>query len=337
MTARVRAAVTAALAATLLLVGASAALADPAGPTDYESRVTAVEPEVDRLEVEIIGGDAYVQLTAPPGSTVTVPGYTDGDLYLRFLPDGTVERNAASPTRWVNDARYGVQPPPEASADAPPRWETVATDGTYAWHDHRVHWMSPVLPSQVDPSLDERQRVQTWSIPLIVDDRPVEARGELDHLPSPSPVLPALVALLALGVGLLVAVRAPSTAPLVAAIGALAAGVVGAASVVGLPPGAEADPTLVVLPGVALVLVVVAIAIGGRPGIAGRVVGGLAGLPLLVWGVSQAGALTRAVVPTTLPDAGARLLVAVALGAAVAALAAAGRAIVAAPAGPSPS
>lgn len=326
-----RAAVTATLVAGFLLVGASAASADPAGPTDYESRVTAAEPEVDGLAVEVIGGDAYVRLTAPPGSTVIVPGYTDGDRYLRFLPDGTVERNAASPTRWLNEARYGAAPPPEASAEAPPRWETVASDGTYAWHDHRVHWMSPALPDQVDPSLDERQRVQTWSIPLTVDDRPVEVSGELHHLPSPSPVLPAAVALLVLAVGLVVAIRVPAGAPLVAAVGAVAAGVVGVAAVVGLPPGTEADTTLLVLPGVALALVLVAAAIRDRPGIAGRVVGGLAGLPLLVSGASQVGALTRAVVPTALPDGVARLLVAVVLGAAVAALAAAGRAVVVPP------
>lgn len=335
MSAGVRAAVTVALAGAVLVGGASAASADPAGPTDYESRVTAVEPEVEGLDVEVIGGDAYVRLTAPPGSSVNVPGYTDGDLYLRFLPDGTVERNAASPTRWLNEARYGAAPPPEASAEAPPRWETVASDGTYAWHDHRVHWMSPELPDQVDPGLDERQRVQTWSIPLTVDDRPVEVRGELDHLPSPSPVLPAAAALLVLALGLAVALRMPAGAPSIAAIGAVAAGVVGVAAVVGLPPGAEADPTLLVLPGVALVLVLVATAIRGRPGIAGRVVGGLAGLPLLVWGASQVGALTRAVVPTALPDGVARLLVAVVLGAAVAALAAAVRAVVAVPPEPS--
>jgi hypothetical protein len=335
--ASLRAAVTGALAAVLLVVGSSAASADPAGPTAYRSQVTAVEPAVDGLEVEVIGGDAYVQLTAPAGATVTVPGYRDGDVYLRFLPDGTVERNAASPARWINDARYGAEVPPAASADAPPRWETVATGGTYAWHDHRVHWMSPVLPGQVDPGLDEPQRVQTWSLQLAVDDRPVEVVGVLDHLPSPSPVAPAAAALLALGVGLLVATRMPPAVPLVAAAGALAAAVVGAASVVSLPPGAETDPTMLVLPAVALVLVVVAVAIRGRPGIAPRVIGGLAGLPLVVWGASQVGALTRAVVPTALPDGIARLLVAVVFGTAVAALLAAGRAVVVPPPGPSPS
>jgi hypothetical protein len=320
----------------LLLLAPTAASADPAGPTNYDSRVTAIDPPVDGLEVEILGGDAYVRLTAPAGASVIIPGYEDGERYLRFLPDGTVERNEASPTRWLNDARYGaadVGPPPaDASAEAPPRWEPVATGGTYAWHDHRVHWMSPGLPTQIDPGADEAQRVLTWELPLLVDDQPVVVAGEIDYLPSPSPVLPVLVLLLVLGLGVVVAVRRPAGVPGVALVGALAAGVVGAASVVGLPPGADSDPALLILPVVAVVLLIVGVAIRGRPGIGPRLVTALAGLPLVVWGVLLSRALVSPIVPSALPSGVARLLVAVALGAGVATLVAAVRLVAATPA-----
>ena len=52
--------------------------------------------------------------------------------------------NERSPSRWVNDDRYGLATPPaDATADAPPEWVEVANGGRYAWHDHRIHWMTP--------------------------------------------------------------------------------------------------------------------------------------------------------------------------------------------------
>lgn len=323
------------LALLLLLATSSAALADPAGPTNYDSRVTAIEPAIDGVEVVVLGGDAYVQLTLPEGVSATVPGYEDGEAYLRFLPDGTIERNEASPTRYLNDARYGaadVAVPPEASAEAPPRWEAVATGGSYAWHDHRVHWMSPEAPPQVDPAADERQRVLTWTLALTIDDQPVEVTGELDLLPAPSPLPPLAVLVLVLAGGVALALRAPAAVPALPLVGALAAGTVGIASSLGLPPGADDDPALYALPAVALLLLGVAAAIRSRPGIAPRVVAALAGLPLVVWGVLLSRSFTSAIVPTALPDTVARLLVAVVLGCGLAALVAAARTLwVAAP------
>ncbi len=150
---RHRVVTTSLLAGLVLAVGAAPAAADPAGPTNYTSSVTGVDPATDAIDVEVRGGDAFVVLTAAPGTTVEVAGY-DGEPFLRIGPDGTVERNEASPARWLNEARYGARDtavPPEASSDAPPRWEPVADGGTYAWHDHRVHWMSPALPRQRRP------------------------------------------------------------------------------------------------------------------------------------------------------------------------------------------
>ena len=80
-----------------------------------------------------------------------VEGY-EGEPYLRFSPDGTVERNRLSTATYLNEDRAGagITIPPEvqeADADTPPEWEEVASGGTYAWHDHRVHWMDDASPS----------------------------------------------------------------------------------------------------------------------------------------------------------------------------------------------
>ncbi|MEX1162803.1 MAG: hypothetical protein WEB03_04415 [Nitriliruptor sp.] len=330
---RHRVTTTSLLTGLVLVVGAAPAAADPAGPTNYTSSVTGVEPATDTISVAVRGGDAFVELTAAPGTTVEVAGYDD-EPFLRFQPDGTVERNEASPARWLNDARYGAADttvPPEASSDAPPRWEPVAEGGTYAWHDHRVHWMTPTLPRNVDPGADGPQRVTAWELPLTVDGEPVTVSGELGWEPSVSALPAGFVALLVLGAGVAAASRFPAASVTVTLVGVVAAGTVGLAGSLGLPPGADSEPALVLLPAVALALVGVGLAVRGRAGLGPELIGALAGVPLLVWSVLLLRALTAPIVPTSLPDVVARLLVAVALGAGLASLVAAGRAVLALP------
>ena len=86
------------MAAVWLVLGAAPATADPAGPTDYQTEVTSIDPPADGFRVEAIGGDAFILLTAEPGVTVEVLGYR-GEPYLRFHPDGRVEENRRSPTQ----------------------------------------------------------------------------------------------------------------------------------------------------------------------------------------------------------------------------------------------
>ena len=58
----------------MLLAGATPAFADPATPTNYWSEVTGVEGS-GISEVEIIGGDAFVRLTATPGVAIELLGF----------------------------------------------------------------------------------------------------------------------------------------------------------------------------------------------------------------------------------------------------------------------
>ena len=88
------------------MVTAAPAAADAAGPSDFRSEVTGIVPAVDGVEAEIRGGDSFLELTVDDGHTVIVEGYT-GEPYLRFQPDGTVERNRLSPATYLNDDRQG--------------------------------------------------------------------------------------------------------------------------------------------------------------------------------------------------------------------------------------
>jgi hypothetical protein len=303
-----------ALLGGLLLVTAAAtpAAADPVAPGDFESRVTAIEPPTPALEARVLGGDSFMELRVQPGTTVVVLGY-QGEPYLRFRPDGTVEQNMRSPTTFLNQDRYaGVEPPPQARPDAEPVWEEVAGGGTFAWHDHRIHWMSPV-----PPPVARGERVggayDPWRVPLVVDGAPVHIEGTLLYAEAASPLPWAALALVGSGALALLGRRAP----LAAASGALTlvsavAVALGRAEYQVNPPDADANLLLWLLPGVALAAAVIALLLGDRPP---AVIAAVASVATLAgWGLLRIGVLTNPVLPTPVPEALDRAGVALALG-----------------------
>ena len=158
------------------------AAADPAGPTDYLSEVVEIDPDSGGFEIEVIGGDSFVLLTVAEGVAVDVVGYS-GEPYLRFLSDGTVEENRLAPSKYLNDDRYARDEVPEhADARAAPDWVVVARDGSYAWHDHRTHWMNEVPP----PGRGPGDRVAEGVVPLLVDGAEVDISVVSVWQPPPS-------------------------------------------------------------------------------------------------------------------------------------------------------
>lgn len=326
------------LALVLMVLTAAPAVADPPGPTHYRAEVVAIDPPVDGVDARVLGGDSFLQLTVAPGHEALVRGYDGEELYLRFAADGEVHVNLRSQSHYQNQARYdpsAADRPAEVGAGVPPDWVLVSTTGTYAWHDHRIHWMSPAtLPfrgdteqggeaTRVDPSLDEPQPVLVWAepVPLTVDGQQVGIVGASTWFPAASPV-PALVAGLVVlgavvGLGRRSAVVGIVTGVLV---GTVTAVVVGVPQVVGLVPGVEAQPLQVAVPLLALLVAGAGLSVRSRSNFA-LVVAGAAGIPLLGWAATNLGAVTAPVVPPdTLPDALVRVAVGLVVGAGLGAL-----------------
>ena len=119
---------------------------------------------------------------------MVVEGY-EGEPYLRFQPDGTVERNRLSTATYLNEDRQGegVEIPADAGPDAEPEWEAIASGGTYAWHDHRVHWMQ-----ESSPSVERGEAVggayDPWRVPIVVDGSQAEIEGTLVYEEAVSPL-----------------------------------------------------------------------------------------------------------------------------------------------------
>jgi hypothetical protein len=292
----------------MVLVSAAPAAADPPGPTDYQSSIAAVVPAVAGVEATMIGGDAFLQIEVDPGIQVVVLGYR-GEPYVQFLPDGTVEENRASPSTYLNEDRYAeTEIPDGASYDAEPQWEVVATNGRWAWHDHRTHWMNPARPLGSEPG----DQILEAVVPLIVDGENVSITVVSVWQKAPSPlagiagtviglaILIGLVAWLGLGRGATVAIAAT----------ALVALGMGWWQVTSVPNETGPSALLYLLPAAALVLSGAGLLLWQDRM---ATLGFVAAVPLAMWGLVKRDGIVRAIIPTDAPLPLDRAVTAVAL------------------------
>ena len=285
------------------------AVADPAGPTDYQTEVIAIDPDGTGFTVEIIGGDAFVGLVVEPGVAVEVIGYR-GEPYLRFRADGLVEENANAPSTYLNEDRFGETTIPDSvDRGAEPDWQLVATNGSYAWHDHRTHWMNQQHPPGAAPG----DIILEGVVPLLVDGVEVDVIVQSTWMPPPSASGASAGAVLGILAVAAIGRRRDRRAIASIAFGsvALTIGLIAFASV----PGETDPPVLLwVLPAMAIVTGVVA----RRPGIAGlesplegvgqSVLEVVAPSLLIAWGVTKWDWIWRPVLPTDLPSWAERLV-----------------------------
>lgn len=283
----------------LALLGGGVAHADAPAPTDYQTEIVAIEPIVDGVSFDVIGGDSFVEMTVTPGLDVTVVGY-QGEPYLWFRPDGTVAENQRSPSTYLNATRYGRDAPASASADADPQWHDVADDGSYAWYDHRAHWMLDIRPAGRSPG----DQILESVIPLRVDgvDVDVTVISTWQTGPAAWPlVLGALAGIIVVAATVWLA-RAHRCWPVTLVPVATVAALLGSWQYLPLP--AETDPRLtwIVLPATSLAAAVSALAVWSRRRLVGEAAGLVAALTLLAWGAVKRDDIGAAVVPTAAPQ-----------------------------------
>ena len=307
-------------ACLLVLLTAAPAAADPAKPGDYKSTVTNVVPAITGVSVKVVGGDGFLELVVDRGRDVTVLGYYGGP-WLHVRPDGTVEENQHSPATYQNATRYGSIAPdsvtPDTETKEAPEYKIVRTDGTFAWHDHRIHWMSPQRP----PGATEGHIVpgyEDWKVPMIVDGTAVTVHGQLVLERSVSPIPWFALALLTAAVAIFIG-RGKSTfvAGITALLAALAALEVGIVAYRSVPAAAGPNPLEIGLPAVAVVTALLAGLLHRKP--VGVVFTLAAVASLSGWVFMRLAVLFSPVLPTNSPFALDRGATALALGCSVAA------------------
>jgi hypothetical protein len=150
----------------------------------YRSTIDKLEPRVRGLQAKVLYGDDQVWLDNRSGETVVVDGY-GGEPYLRFAPEG-IFVNINSPAGYLNQDRYGKSTVPRsASAKAPPNWKKLAGGDVWAWHDHRIHYMSPTFPPVISAAPDKPHHVFDWKVPATANGKRFVIAGSLDYKPPP--------------------------------------------------------------------------------------------------------------------------------------------------------
>ncbi len=277
------------------------AAADAPGPTDYQSEIIDVSPASPGLELNMIGGDSFLQLNVDPGIDVIVIGYR-GEDYLWFTADGTVYENERSPSVYLNEERFGDSIPVDANADpdAEPVWREVASNGRFSWHDHRTHWMNRARPPGAEPGDVILEAV----VPLIVDGEEVSVTVQSVWVDAPSPAGLIAGAVAASALLAVLVVRAGRTGGAAVATGvvAIAALIVGYWQVASLPSETGPSPLLWLLPLVAALCAVAAVVSIRRQGwddlISGLIL--LGALDVALWAWLRFDGLTNAILPTNM-------------------------------------
>ncbi len=290
---------------------------------DIASTITA-EPDLPGVEWELHGGGLLVEATNDGPSELIVLGY-EGEPYLRIGPEGAAE-NRHSPARYLNAERYGdVAVPPVADPALPPDWILIDDEPRAVWHDHRTHWMSPEAPSAARADPSRAHHVADWRLPFTHDGDAQLLEGEMWWLPAPSPWLFLLGGIALTAPALLSLRRSPSADPPSARRmlrpAAVVVGVVALANTAHLPDEVLAypQPTLDVLSGMLHTSIFLIAGLGGaavawRGGRVAPAALGIASAALLFHqGLLHLAVLGAAVLPTSLPEAAFRLLVAASL------------------------
>ncbi len=304
------------LAGFLVVATAGPAGADPAKPGDYRSIITSPDPP--HVHVEVIGGDSFLQVQVERGHELIVYAYAStpdskGEPFLRVRPDGGVDENQQSPFTFSIQTRYGTtQPPPNLDPSGPPQWKQVASDGAYAWHDHRIHWMSPTRKPGIEPG----DVVQDWTVPMSIDGQPVSVTG---YVVLAHPIQSWLWFVIAgvVAVGIVVAGRGQSTfvAGIAVAVAGALATYVGEAEHQVVPARAGGTLLVVLLPAVALVAGAVAVALHRRA--IGVIASLLSVATLAGWAIMRITVLTKPILPTSANYDVDRIGTALAIGAAI--------------------
>jgi hypothetical protein len=206
-----RALIVAAVALTALVAAAAAEAHYGTAKLGYRSTIRAVKPPIRGLKLKVLYGDDQVWLDNTTGETIVVDGY-GGEPYLRFAADG-IYVNVKSPAGYLNQDRYANSTVPKsATVKARPHWEKLAGGEIWAWHDHRIHYMSPVAPKQIRDAPRKPHHVFDWKVPLTANGKRVFITGSLDYTPPPKNGFPVklvivLASLIAVGMIGLFALR----------------------------------------------------------------------------------------------------------------------------------
>lgn len=121
------------------------------GPSNTTAKVTTIQPKSDDFKAESIENGNRFKITKTQSTDIVVLG-VDEEQFLLFDNSG-VFVNKKSATRLINQSNSTTKSVEalkrefEATSSDPnekPVWEKLSSASSYAWHDHRSHYMGTV-------------------------------------------------------------------------------------------------------------------------------------------------------------------------------------------------
>ena len=180
-----RRAVTATLVAGFLLALVAGTASAHGANSKFRSEFRSIQPAASGIRVDVLNYDDRLLMINRSGKTVAISGY-EREPSARLRADGTVEVNRRSPTHYLNEERYGGTPVPQgADPKVPPQWQVISRTGRFEWHDHRIHWMSKALPTEVKDKKKET-KIFDWRVPIRVGPKHAAITGTLYWKPDDS-------------------------------------------------------------------------------------------------------------------------------------------------------
>lgn len=148
----------------------------------FVTKVTGLTPTGEGVYATATQDGGDITVYSSSAHTVIVDGY-QGEPYVRLDRSGVWE-NRNSPAVYMNQEANIGNIPSGADPHVAPAWAKSDDLHQWQWHDHRIHWMSDVLPpaAQSDPS--HSHLIETWHIPISIDGRRGAITGTLTYVPA---------------------------------------------------------------------------------------------------------------------------------------------------------
>ncbi|MDQ3987700.1 MAG: hypothetical protein M3291_00595 [Actinomycetota bacterium] len=191
---------------------AAAHIAGGASPTNSRSAVTEISPAGSGVGVTVGLGGQFVRVSDRGAEEIVIVGYR-GEPFLRLSQQGVQVNPRSTTAEQTGQLPPTSQSADTGSADTGEQWVTLSDGDSVSWTDARADGRS--LPEGASES---------WTLPLVVDGRPVTILGMRTGLAAPSPwPWVAALGLVALAVAALGGIRdwhRPVSAVIVAGVAA---------------------------------------------------------------------------------------------------------------------
>jgi hypothetical protein len=271
--------------------------------TGFEARIARGLPGI---AAHVLDGDQRLQLTVAPGHVAIVRGI-EGEPMLRFGRGGVIAKSR-SPTATA----AGVITAGQARGAA--RWIRVTGGRTLAWHENRLRPL---------PFPHRTGRVARWRVPMVVDGHATALTGWEWHAAPPSRLLWSILAIIPVcAAALMLALRRPRPEPAAATVAAVVAVAAWGGGWVGVLLYGRLTTLWIgvaVLYGLSLGALMLAAVTEPKSAQTRMLMVGMMGLFAATFSLPELGVFQRGFVLSALPEAAARICVALGVGMGVAA------------------